>query len=198
MLKEHIDKKFVKDMMASAEEILGWDPKQIALEGPEAKISETRFCQPLMYIAGLIAREVLKETKPEVYERPMATAGLSLGEYAAVVAAGVLSFEDGLRLVKVRAEAMQRATELVPQSMCSVAGLDRAKIDRLCEEARKYENEQAGKTGKPADAECKVANILFPSGFTCGGTKMAVAKLCELAMAAKALQARVIKAGGAF
>jgi len=198
MLKEHIDKKQVKDMLASAEEILGWDPKEIALNGPEEKISETRFCQPLMYIGGLVAREVLKETKPEVYERPMATAGLSLGEYTAVVAAGVLSFEDGLRLVKIRGEAMQRATELVPQTMCSVAGLDRAKIDRLCEQARQFENEEAGKQGRTADAECKVANLLFPSGFTCGGTKRAVEKLCELAMASKALQARVIKAGGAF
>jgi len=198
MLKEHVDKKVVKDMLTTAEEILGWDPKDICLNGPEATISATRYCQPLMYIAGLVAREVLKETKPEVYERPMAVAGLSLGEYCAIVAAGVMTFEDGLRLVQIRADAMQKAVELVPQTMCSVAGLDRAKIDRLCEEARKYENEEAGKQGKTADAECKVANLLFPSGFTCGGTKMAVDKLCELAMKAKALQARVIKAGGAF
>merc|ERR1712217_8427 len=105
-------------------------------------------------------------------------------------AAGVLSFEDGLSLVKIRGEAMQKATEMVPQAMCSVAGLDRAKVDKLCEEAKKVDSS--------ADAEVKVANFLFPSGFTCAGTKKCVDKLCELAMAAKALQARIIKAGGAF
>uniref|UniRef100_A0A7R9ZVC8 Malonyl-CoA:ACP transacylase (MAT) domain-containing protein n=1 Tax=Pyrodinium bahamense TaxID=73915 RepID=A0A7R9ZVC8_9DINO len=190
MLKDVVDKPAVKAMLEKAAEILGWDPKELALNGPESRISETRYCQPLMFIAGLAAREVLRETKPDAYERPQATAGLSLGEYTAIVAAGVLSFEDGLRLVQIRGEAMQRATELVPQAMCSVAGLDRAKVDRLCEEAKKSD---------PApNPECKVANFLFPSGFTCAGTKDSVQTLCNLAMQAKALQARIIKAGGAF
>eukprot|EP00416_Gambierdiscus_australes_P019157 CAMPEP_0171083074 /NCGR_PEP_ID=MMETSP0766_2-20121228/17492_1 /TAXON_ID=439317 /ORGANISM="Gambierdiscus australes, Strain CAWD 149" /LENGTH=552 /DNA_ID=CAMNT_0011540487 /DNA_START=14 /DNA_END=1672 /DNA_ORIENTATION=- len=188
MLKEHLERPVVREMLAKAQEILGWDPKELALNGPEDRISETRYCQPLMFIAGLVAGEVLREQKPDFYERPQAVAGLSLGEYTAIVAAGVLTFEDGLRLVQARAEAMQRATELVPQAMCSVAGLDRAKVDKLCEEARQAE----------PNAECKVANFLFPSGFTCAGTKKAVQRLCELAMAAKALQARLIKAGGAF
>jgi len=85
---------------------------------------------------------------------------------------------------------MQEATNRVPQAMCSVAGLDRAKVDKLCEDAKA--------TDDHPDAECKVANHLFPSGFTCAGTKTAVDKLCQLAQAAKALQAKVIKAGGAF
>mmetsp|Transcript_17567 Transcript_17567/g.55324 ORF Transcript_17567/g.55324 Transcript_17567/m.55324 type:complete len:555 (-) Transcript_17567:137-1801(-) len=190
MLKEQLERPSVKVMLEKAKEILGWDPKELALNGPEQKLSETKYCQPLMFIAGLAAREILKETKPDVYERPQATAGLSLGEYTAVVAAGVLSFEDGLRLVQIRGEAMQQATDLVPQAMCSVAGLDRAKVDKLCEQAKEAD--------PSPNAECKVANFLFPSGFTCAGTKKAVDKLCELAMKAKALQARVIKAGGAF
>merc|ERR1712050_137330 len=92
--------------------------------------------------------------------------------------------------VKIRGEAMQKATEAVPQAMCSVAGLDRARVDRLCEEAKNFD--------KSPNAECKVANFLFPSGFTCAGSKQAIDELCKLAMAGKALQARVIKAGGAF
>lgn len=190
MLKDVCDKPAVKAMLSKAESILGWDPREICLNGPESKLSETRYCQPIMFLAGLAALEVLKENKPEVVERPFGVAGLSLGEYTAIVVAGVLSFEDGLRLVKLRAEAMQEATNRVPQAMCSVAGLDRAKVDKLCEEA-------AASDPSP-DAECKVANFLFPAGFTCAGTKDAVDKLCKLAMAAKALQARVIKAGGAF
>lgn len=114
-------------MLAKARDILGWDPLELALNGPEEKMAETRYCQPLMLLAGLAALDVLAEHKPEVVERPQATAGLSLGEYTALVAAGVFDFEDGVRLVKLRAEAMQKAAELVPQAMCSVAGLDRAK-----------------------------------------------------------------------
>eukprot|EP00440_Ansanella_granifera_P002464 gb/GFBE01002681.1/.p1 GENE.gb/GFBE01002681.1/~~gb/GFBE01002681.1/.p1 ORF type:complete len:554 (+),score=120.03 gb/GFBE01002681.1/:1-1662(+) len=190
MMKDVMNRPSVKLMLDKAEAILGWDPREICLNGPEERLSETRYCQPIMFLAGLAALEVLKETKPEVVDRPFAVAGLSLGEYTAIVVAGVLSFEDGLRLVKLRAEAMQAATNLVPQAMCSVAGLDRAKVDKLCAEA---------KASDPSpDAECQVANFLFPAGFTCAGTKTAVDKLCQLATAAKALQARTIKAGGAF
>mmetsp|Transcript_40175 Transcript_40175/g.116161 ORF Transcript_40175/g.116161 Transcript_40175/m.116161 type:complete len:556 (+) Transcript_40175:82-1749(+) len=190
MMKDVVDRPNVKVMFSRAAAILGWDPKEIALNGPEEKLSETRYCQPLMFMGGIAALDLLKEQKPEVFDRPQAVAGLSLGEYTALVAAGVLDFEDGLRLVKLRAEAMQKATELVPQAMCSVAGLDRAKVDELCEKATLAD--------KSPDATVKVANFLFPSGFTCGGTKAAVDELCKLAMAERALQARVIKAGGAF
>jgi [acyl-carrier-protein] S-malonyltransferase len=190
MLKDVLEIPAVKEMLEKAKGILGWDPKEIALQGPEEKLSETQYCQPIMFIAGLAALEKLKLEKPDVYERPQATGGLSLGEYTAITAAGVLSFEDGLSLVKIRGEAMQRAADLVPQAMCSVAGLDRAKVDRLCEEAKTMD--------KVSNPECRVANFLFPSGFTCAGTKGAIDELCKLAMSQKALQARVIKAGGAF
>lgn len=74
--------------------------------------------------------------------------------------------------------------------MCSVAGLERAKVDKLCIEARKVAKNQPG--------VCNVANFLFPAGFTCSGNKECITELCKLAMAQKALQARVIKTGGAF
>lgn len=190
MLKDVIDKPVVKKMLQQAEVILGWDPKDVALNGPEAKLVDTRYCQPLMFIAGLAAMELLRETKPEVVDRRQAVAGLSLGEYTALVAAGVLSFEDGLRLVQARAEAMGRAAELVPQASCSVAGLERSKVDELCELAKKK--------AKFSPAECKVTNCLFPSAFTCGGNKECVEELCKLAMAKKALQARMVKSPGAW
>lgn len=122
--------------------------------------------------------------------RCQAVAGLSLGEYAALVAADVLSFEDGLQLVNLRAQAMQEAIELVPQLQCSVAGLERSKVDRLCAEALKV--------AKSEPRECKVATCLFPAGFTCSGNKECIEQLCKLAVAQKALQAKPIKTGGAF
>lgn len=190
MLKEHMDRPYVQDMMTKAASILGWDPADLMLNGPEDKLQDTRYCQPCLFIAGLAAMDVLKDTKAEVVERPQAVGGLSLGEYTALVAAGVLEFEDGLRLVKTRSEAMQAAVELEPQSMCSVAGLDRPTLDRLCQEAVALDSSPA--------ACVRVSNWLFPSGYTCGGTKVAVDELCRLAQNANALQARVIKAGGAF
>lgn len=190
MLKDVMERPAIKSMLERAAEILHWDPRELCLKGPEEKLAETEFCQPLMYLAGLAALEILKEFKPEVHERPQAVAGLSLGEYTAIVAAGVLGWEDGLRLVKLRGEAMQKATELVPQAMCSVAGLDRGRVDRLCADAQAAD--------PTPGAVCQVANVLFPAGFACAGTRRAVEKLCELATAAKALQARIIKTGGAF
>jgi len=179
-----------KDMLTAAEKILGWDVKELCLKGPEDKLSETKYCQPAMFIAGMAGVEVMKESKKDVVERPQAVAGLSLGEYTAICAAGVLEFEECLKLVKIRAEAMQKATEAVPQCMCSVAGLDRPTLEKLCKEAKAAD--------KDPNCVCQIANLLFPAGFTCAGNKTAVDKLCELATKARALQARVIKAGGAF
>lgn len=190
MLKDVMERPAVKSMLDKAESILGWDVRELCLKGPEEKLSETKYCQPIMFIAGLAAVEVLRETKPEVVDRPFCVAGLSLGEYTAIVAAGVLSFEDGLKLVQLRAEAMQDAATRVPQAMCSVAGLDRAKVDQLCLDAK-------GADPSP-DPQCQVANFLFPSGFTCAGTKVAIDELYKRATAAKALQARLIKTSGAF
>lgn len=190
MIKDEIHKPVVKDMLIRATRILGWNVKDLMLNGPESQLSETRHCQPVMFLAGMVALEKLRETRPEVVERPQAVAGLSLGEYTAICAAGVLDFDDCMKLVKVRAEAMQRATQLTPQAMCSIAGLDRAKVENLCEEAKRFDTSPA--------SECKVANFLFTAGFTCAGTQDAVAKLCELALRAKALQARKIQASGGF
>merc|ERR1712066_1161088 len=191
MLKDDIANPAVKEMLTLAEKVLGWDPQELMLKGPEDKLAETKYCQPCMFIAGMAGLELMKDTKKEQVERPQAAAGLSLGEYTAICAAGVLDFEECLKLVKVRAEAMQTATEAVPQCMCSVAGLDRPTLEKLCKEAI------ASDKG-PTDPVCQIANVLFPAGFTCAGNKTTVDKLCKLATKARALQARVIKTGGAF
>merc|ERR1712217_711832 len=191
MIKDDVNLPAVKEMLVIAEKVLGWDPKDLMLKGPENKLADTKFCQPCMFISGMVGLEKMKASdKKEQFERPQATGGLSLGEYTAICCAGVLDFEECLKLVKIRGEAMQAATELRPQSMCSVAGLDRPTLEKLCVEA-------AGK-GLDKDPVCKIANLLFPGGFTVAGTKNTVDELCKLAMKARALQAKLIKTGGAF
>merc|ERR1712032_1505080 len=109
-------------------DILGYDILKICLEGPEEKLEESKYCQPAMFIGGLAGLEKLRIEKPDRVERASVMAGLSLGEYTALCAAGVLTFEDGLKLVKLRGEAMQEAAGQSKQLMLSVAGLDGDKL----------------------------------------------------------------------
>jgi len=162
MLKEMKDDPAVKDMLEKSKDILGWDVLDLCLNGPEEKLEQTNFTQPAMFIGGLAGLEKLKKEKPDHAAHPTFVAGLSLGEYTALCVSEVFSFEDGLRLVKLRGEAMQEAaTTQGKQLMLSVAGLDRATLDKLCEESKKEEGE---------GATCQVANALFPNGFSLGGS----------------------------
>lgn len=106
------------------------------------------------------------------------------------MAAGALSFEDGLLLVQARAEATERAKGLCPQASCTIAGLERAKVEQFCQEAKAADGAK--------NAECRISNVLFPSGFVCGGTKDAIDRLVQLALGAKAMQARVVKESGGY
>mmetsp|Transcript_50146 Transcript_50146/g.114004 ORF Transcript_50146/g.114004 Transcript_50146/m.114004 type:complete len:534 (+) Transcript_50146:56-1657(+) len=179
----------VQDMLAKAKTILGFDLLKLCLEGPEDKLEETQNCQPAMFIAGLAGVEKLRTEREEAVTRCQVMAGLSLGEYTALCAAGVFSFEDGLKLVKLRGEAMNEAASMSKQAMLSVAGLDKPKLEELCKEAAKAEG---------GSAVCGIANELFPKGFSVAGTLAAITKLKELADKAGALQAKVLKTSGAF
>merc|ERR1712232_509625 len=186
MMKTVKDMPAVADMLSKAKAILGYDVMDLCLNGPEAKLEETKFCQPCMFIAGLAGVEKLKGDREEAVTRAQVLAGLSLGEYTALCTAGVFSFEDGLKLVKIRGEAMQKAAAASKQAMLSVAGIDKPKLVELCAEAKK-------------DGEvCQIANELFPRGFSCAGNEAAITKLKELADKAGALQAKVLKTSGAF
>mmetsp|Transcript_173457 Transcript_173457/g.421900 ORF Transcript_173457/g.421900 Transcript_173457/m.421900 type:complete len:411 (-) Transcript_173457:276-1508(-) len=179
----------VKEMLEKAGPILGYDILDICLNGPEDKLEETRYCQPAMFIGGLAGLEKLREEKPQAVNQASVMAGLSLGEYTALCAAGVMSFEDGLKLVKLRGEAMQEAAGLGKQLMLSVAGLEKDKLQPLCVEAAKKEG---------SGAVCQIANCLFPGGFSVGGTEKAINELKTMAEKAGALQAKVLKTAGAF
>jgi len=144
----------------------------------------------VMFIGGLAGLEKLKADRPEAVTRCSVMAGLSLGEYTALCAAGVLPFEDCLKLVKLRGEAMQAAARGdKKQQMLSVAGLDYPVIADLCRQAQASEG---------AGGVCSVSNYLFPKGTACGGTADAIGFLEKAAVDAGAMQAKVIKAGGAF
>merc|ERR1711966_360389 len=108
-----------------------------------------------MFLAGMAGLEKLRAIKPDAVENPGCAAGLSLGEYTALCAAGVFTFEEGLQLVKIRAEAMAEAARSCPQKMLSVAGLDRDTLDKICKEHTQ------------GDELAVVANALFPKGFAC-------------------------------
>jgi len=188
MLHDVKDVPSVRDMLDKAKQILGYNLLDLCLNGPEDKLEQTTFCQPAVYVAGLAAVELLKQDQAAVASNSQAVAGLSLGEYTALTQAGVFSFETGLKLVKLRAEAMQEAAEASPQLMASVAGLDRGTLDKICEES---------KSGP--DDVCQVANVLFPNGFSCSGSKAAIEALCKKAENTPGcLQCKVLKTSGAF
>lgn len=175
----------VKDMLATAKTVLGWDVLEVCTSGPASKLESAEFCQPALFVAGLAALEKLKKECPEAAARPGAVAGLGVGEMTALVAAGVLPFEDGLKVVKVRAEAMAEASKSGSQAMLTVAGLRRDKVEGFCKEL--------GKEGV-----CSIAQELFPKGTTCGGTKALMEKLQAKVKEGGALQAKLVTTSGAF
>mmetsp|Transcript_88089 Transcript_88089/g.161599 ORF Transcript_88089/g.161599 Transcript_88089/m.161599 type:complete len:1502 (+) Transcript_88089:79-4584(+) len=189
MLESVKDLPSVREMLEKSKDILGYDILKLCQEGPEEKLEETRYTQPAVFIGGLAAIEKLKADRPEAVENPRFMAGLSLGEYTALCAAGVFSFEDGLKLVKLRGEAMQEAAEKGKQKMLSVAGLDERKLKQLCREAKQADF---------AGGVCSIANALFPNGYSVGGTERSIKALKTLAEGAGAMQAKILKTGGAF
>jgi len=176
----------VREMVHSAEAILGWDPLEVCLKGPESRLEETSICQPCMFLAGMVGLVKLKEKHPDVVERPGCVAGLSLGEYTALCAAGVFTFEEGMELVKVRGRAMAEAASSRPQTMLSVFGVDQETLEKLCKEQAM------------GDEVCQIANLLFPRGFSCAGTTNAIMRLKDEVEAAGAMQAKLLKTSGGF
>lgn len=169
-----------------ANKILGYDLAALCFEGPAEKLDATNFSQPALFVTSLAALEWLKANKPEVVAAAGATAGLSLGEYTALAFAEAISFEDGLRVVQQRGEAMQAAANLVPSGMVSLLGLELAKIEELCDQAR-----------QPGEV-LQVANLLCPGNIVVSGHKTACLRVAELAQAAGAMKTIPLAVAGAF
>lgn len=119
-----------KAVFDKADEVLGYSLSSICFEGPAEKLTETRFCQTAIYTMSCAALAAFREKYPEI--RPVACAGLSLGEYAALFAAGAFSFEDGLQLLQQRAELMDEACKAACGGMASVLGGDVEVIAEVC------------------------------------------------------------------
>ena len=179
----------MKEMLATAEKILGYSLLDVCLEGPKTKIDDTVYSQPALYVGGLAAVEKLRAEDPSMIDKCSATAGLSLGEYTALAFAGAVSFEDGLKVVKVRAESMAAAAkEGDPHGMLSVVGLADADLEAVCKQVRE----------KMPGRVCQIANLLFPQGRVVSGHKVALEECQKLATAKGALKAQAVAVSGAF
>jgi [acyl-carrier-protein] S-malonyltransferase len=175
-----------KAIFERANQVLGYDLLQVCLEGPADKLDSTVYSQPALFVTSLAALEWLKANKPEVFNSCQAVAGLSLGEYTALVFANVLTFEDGLRVVQERGRAMQDAADAVPSGMISILGLDAEKTQVVCHEA---------KTG---DEILQIANYLCPGNIVVSGHKSACERVAPLAEKAGAMKTIPLAVAGAF
>lgn len=168
-----------------AEKVLGYDLGKLCFEGPAEDLDSTVYSQPALFVTSLAALEQLRGETPDVLLSCQAAAGLSLGEYTALVFAGVMDFETGISLVQQRGAAMQVAADATPSGMVSILGLTRSEVEALCEEAR-------------GDDVLDIANFLCPGNIVVSGSNAACERIAELAGPAGAMKAVPLAVAGAF
>jgi [acyl-carrier-protein] S-malonyltransferase len=168
-----------------ASEILGFDLRTVCFEGPAEALEATDISQPAIFVASLAALEGLKKAEPAVVAACAGAAGLSLGEYTALVFAGALDFETALKVVRRRGQAMQAAALATPSGMASVLGLDEAKVDELCRKVAPH-----GRLWK--------ANLLGPGNIVVSGDKAALAAVEAAAEELGASRVIPLAVAGAF
>ena len=170
-----------KVLFEKANDILGYRITDIMFDGTDDELKQTKVTQPAVFLHSVIkAISLGDEFKPSM------VAGHSLGEFSALVAAGALNFEDGLRLVYARAMAMQKACEAAPSTMAAIVGLPDDKIEEICAEVSKE-----GSVVVPANYNC-------PGQLVISGNVEAINEACEKLKAAGAKRALPLKVGGAF
>jgi [acyl-carrier-protein] S-malonyltransferase len=158
---------------------LGYDLAAICFNGPEPELTKTENAQPGIFLVSWVAFQLLKERVPNL--KPEATAGLSLGEFTALTAAGAMSFEDGLRVVRQRGRFMQEACDVTRGGMAAVIGLDEAPTREVC-----------------AEAGVVLANLNCPGQLVISGETDKIAKAVELARARGAKRAIALTVAGAY
>jgi [acyl-carrier-protein] S-malonyltransferase len=162
-----------------ANSVLGYDLARICFDGPESQLTKTEHAQPAIFLVGWAAYQLLIERLPALkYE---ATAGLSLGEFTALTAAGALTFDDGLRVVRQRGELMQQAAESTRGAMAAVIGLDEAATREVC-----------------AEAGVELANLNCPGQIVISGEADKMKHACELAASKGAKKAMLLAVAGAY
>lgn len=169
-----------------AREVLGWDLLELCAQGPAERLDTTAVSQPALFVCSLAALEQLRVQSPAAIEACTATAGLSLGEYTALVFADVLDFEDGLRVVQERGRAMQAAAESRPSGMVSILGMEREAVEQLCSQTR-----------EPQEI-LQIANLLCPGNIVVSGDRAACERVAAAAPAAGAMKAIPLAVAGAF
>lgn len=168
----------VRDMFEKANEILGFRITDLMFEGTEEDLRQTKVTQPAIFLHSVaLAKSLGEEFQPDM------VAGHSLGEFSALVAAGALSFEEGLKLVSKRAHAMQKACEKQPSTMAAVLALPDEKVEEIC----------AG-----IDEVVAPANYNCPGQVVISGSIEGIEKACEQMLANGAKRALKLKVGGAF
>jgi [acyl-carrier-protein] S-malonyltransferase len=168
-----------------ANEVLGFDLRAACFEGPAERLAATNVSQPAIFVASLAALEGLKAEQPELVESAEGAAGLSLGEYTALVFAGALDFESALRVVRLRGEAMQAAADATPSGMTSVLGLDEPKLDELVARVSQH-----GRIWK--------ANMLCPGNVAVSADRDAQPHIEAIAQELGAMKVVPLAVAGAF
>ena len=172
---------FVKNLFEQANEILGFRISDIMFTGSDDDLKQTNVTQPAVFLHSVAAFKTLQDVKPDM------VAGHSLGEFSALVANRVLSFEDALKLVSIRANAMQKACELAPSTMAAVLALADDKVEQICAEVLA----ETGEVVVPANYNC-------PGQLVISGSVKGIEIACERMKAAGAKRALVLPVGGAF
>lgn len=173
------------EIFRKADTILGFDLSSICFEGPAEQLSTTTISQPAIFVTSAAILEVLKTNPPTAAIRPDVTAGLSLGEYTALYAAGVIDFEQAIVLVHKRGEAMQAAADQHEGAMVSIIGLDERQVADLCAEAGQGDLLEA-------------VNFNCPGQTVLSGTKAACRRAKDLAPKYGAIKAVGLEVAGAF
>jgi len=177
-----------RNLFERADSLLGLELSRICFEGPAEELTRTDIAQPAIFTCSLAALAALEEgLGPAGPLEPAGAAGLSLGEYSALAACGALSFEDGLRLVRLRGLEMQAASEARASGMTSLLGLDAERVEELCARV-------AAETG----LICQVANLNSPGQVVASGEIPALELLEVLAREAGARRALRLQVAGAF
>ncbi|MDB5135953.1 MAG: fabD [Mucilaginibacter sp.] len=166
-----------RELFEKANEILGFRITDVMFNGTDEDLKQTNVTQPAIFLHSVILATILDDFKPDM------AAGHSLGEFSALVSAGALSFEDGLRLVAARANAMQKACEIQPSTMAAILGLDDFTVEDICH--------QLTDVVVPANYNC-------PGQLVISGTIAGVDHACEKMLAAGAKRALKLNVGGAF
>ena len=158
-----------RDLFAQADEILGFSIQDLCFNGPEDQLTDTSNQQPALYVTSLAVLKAMEEAGADVYPAASYMAGHSLGELSALAAAGAITFEDGLRLVRQRGELMKAAGEQAPGGMAAVLGLDVAQVTEAC-------NKAAAETGD----RVQLANDNCPGQIVISGDVTAVTRTGEI------------------